>query len=79
MRGEVAGCSQPLTAGLAGPTQGSGPKCPHLTGKRVSTGRVETASAQLEGAVSAWRRAPGRPSPRYTPLWETFTCSAVCL
>lgn len=65
MGGEVAGCSQPLTAGLAGPTQGSGTEVPPSTGKRVSTGHVETASAQL-------RSAPGpgcfpQPPPAASP------------
>lgn len=64
----MAGCSQPLTAGLAGPTQGSGTEVPPSTGKRVSTGHVETASAQL-------RSAPGlgcfpQPPPAASPESE---------
>lgn len=64
MRGEVAGCSQPLTAGLAGPTQGSGTEVPPSTGKRVSTGHVETASAQpspRRGQTVSLSLLPPRP------------------
>lgn len=57
MWGEVAGCSQPLTAGLAGPTQGSGTEVP------PSDWEAGFDQARGDGVCSAALRAGARLFP----------------